>query len=184
MAESLTTSVPAREAHGAIGGIRTHLAVLGAWTHQVALALWLGGIAVAGGVAAPAIFGSARKAGDTHWGTPLYNFAGEAAGVMFGRLNYLALVCAVLALISGLLYARAARFCRVRSTVRAVLTLVALGLVTWLTFGVYEQMLGLRAAGDMQAFDGLHRLYSSVYLAQGVLILTVMALTNWMHLDR
>ncbi|HEU4754572.1 MAG TPA: hypothetical protein VFU47_15795 [Armatimonadota bacterium] len=154
------------------------------WLHQVTFAVWLGGIAVLGGVAAPAVFRAAKAAGDTHWGMPLYNFAGAVTGAAFGRFNYVVLVAGALMLVSGLAAGSLAGLCRRRVLLRAALTALAWGIVAWLAFGMFPQMLALREQGRMDAFDALHRTYSSLYSAQALLLLAVAGLTAWMHLDR
>lgn len=163
--------------------MRTLAAVLLSSLHQLALSVWMGGIVVLGAVAAPAPFKAAKAQGATHWGMPLYDFAGTAAGLMFGRFNAVVLICGMLLLVAGLAYGSLADLCRVRVRVRAALTLAALAIAGYVTVALYPQMLEIRQAGDMQAFDALHHTYSAWFRGQLALLLGVTALTGWMHLD-
>jgi hypothetical protein len=161
--------------------MRTLSAVVLHSLHQLALSLWLGGIVVLGAIGAPSIFGTAKRAGDTRWGMPLYTFAGEALGEAFRRFNYLVLVAGGVMLLAGL----AAGFLEGRDRRpafgRAALTVVAWGAAAWLTFSLYPQMLQARGAGDMALFDRLHRTYSTGFSLQMLLLLGVIVLTAWMH---
>jgi uncharacterized membrane protein len=164
--------------------MRTFSAVALNWLHQIALSLWLGGIAVIGIVAAPAVFGTARAQGQTATSQPLYRFAGEAMGEVFRRFNYVVLIAGVLLLVTGLAYGTLAGLCKRRLMVRAVLTLLALGVAAWVTFGLYPELVRVRSGGEMGAFDQLHHTYSMAFQVQLLLLVTVAALTGWMHLDR
>ena len=79
--------------------MRPYLATALHWLHQIGLALWLGGILMVGAVTAPAVFGSARRAGDTQPGTPLYDFASTVMTVIFERFNWVVLAAGVLMLL-------------------------------------------------------------------------------------
>lgn len=136
-----------------------------------------------GAVAAPAIFGSAKAAGDTRVGTPLYDFAAVAMGHAFERFNVVSVAAGALLLLAGLGYGSLAGLCQTRLRVRALLTGICWAITLWLTYGLFPQMMQVRASGDMTAFDGLHKLYSNVSHAQVLVLLTVAALTGWMHLD-
>jgi hypothetical protein len=164
--------------------MRTLAANVLQWLHQVALALWLGGILTLGAVVAPAVFGTAKKMGHTHWGMPMYTFAGTAIGVAFERFNYVVLACGAVMLVSGLAYGLLAGMCRRRLAARAALTALAWGVGAWLMFSLFPQMMAARAAGRMGVFDSMHRTYSNGFSIQLVLLLGVAALTGWLHLDR
>jgi hypothetical protein len=144
----------------------------------------MGGILVIGIVVAPAIFGSAKAQGQTDLSQPLYRFAGEAMGEAFRRFNYVVLAAGVILLIAGWGYGSLAGLCRRRMTVRAILTAVALAIAGWTTFGLYPELVRTRSAGEMTAFDQLHHTYSFAFQGQLLLLVTVAALTAWMHLDR
>ncbi len=161
---------------------RRFAALLLSWVHQVAIAIWMGSIFGAGAVAAPAVFKTAKAAGDTVWGTPLYNFAGLAAEGIFARLNVVVLVAGCVALLAGLVYPRLAGLCSRRGAVRSALTAVALVVEAALMFGMFDRMVALRIAGEMAEFDQLHRLYSLGFQFQAVLLLVIIGITGWMHL--
>lgn len=164
--------------------MRTFAAVALNWLHQLAMSLWLGGILVFGAVTAPAVFGTAKRMGQTTMADPLYNFAGTAITEGFRRFNYVVLVSGVLLLVSGLAYGHLAGLCPVRLKVRALLVAAGLGLAAWLTFGMFPQLLAAKAQGQMALFDRLHHTYSLGFQAQMVLLLGVAALTAYLHLDR
>ena len=163
--------------------MRTLFAVFFYWLYQISFALWVGGAIVLGAISAPALFSTAKGMGHTHWGMPLYKFAGVAAGVAFKHFNYLVLVAGAVLIVSGLAYGSLAGLCRVRMRVRAVLTAVAWGVSAWLTFSMFPQMEAARNAGQMEVVDALHKTYSGAYWVQIILLLTAAALTGWMHLD-
>src|SRR5262245_15497194 len=101
----------------------------------LAWAAWFGGLLTLGAVTAPAIFRTARQ-----WpGEPgaYLQFAGAAAGEGFRRFNFLALACGTLLLLAGL----AAWRCDCRAPrlhgARLLLSGVALGITTWLTFALF-----------------------------------------------
>ena len=164
--------------------MRTLAAVLLSWIHQLCLAVWLGGIAILGAVAAPAVFGAARAAGDTERGMPLFDFAGSALAGAFGRFNTIVLIAGALMLVSGFGYGLLAGMCRKRLLVRAGLTAIAYGWAAYLATQLYPQMMAARASGDFATFDFMHHTYSRGYSGQMVLLLGVAALTAWLHLDR
>jgi hypothetical protein len=152
--------------------------------HQLALSLWLGGIFILGAVAAPAVFGTAKRAGDTHWGMPLYTFAATAMGEAFRRFNWVVLVAGAVMLLAGLVYGVLAGVCRKCVAARAALTVLAWTAAAWLTFSLFPQMMEARAAGQTGLFDTLHKTYSAAYSAQALLLLGVMMLTGRAQLDR
>jgi hypothetical protein len=163
--------------------MRTVFAVGLNWLHQVLLSVWLGGIVVLGAIAGPAVFGAARQAGDTHHGTPLWDFAGTAMGLVFARFNVLLLVGSAVMLAAGIGYGQLAGLCRRRMTVRAGLTALAWLVVLWTEFSLFPQMNAARIQGNLDAFDSMHHLSRHAFEAQMLLLLTVAALTGWMHLD-
>ncbi|MBM3459129.1 MAG: DUF4149 domain-containing protein [Armatimonadetes bacterium] len=152
--------------------------------HQFALAVWLGGLLVLGAVAAPAVFGAARASGDTEWGMPLYNFAGVAMGEAFGRFQWLALLSGAVALITGAIYPPLAGLCRMRRTVRAALTVLALAVTAYQVLVLFPEMTAARLSGRRDAFEELHQAYSASGRFQALVLFAVMALTGWLHLDR
>jgi hypothetical protein len=164
--------------------MRTTAAMVLDWLHQLALSVWLGGAVVLGAVSAPAVFGTAKRAGDTEWGMPLYNFAGTALGEAFRRFNYLVLAAGAVMLLAGLLSGVLAGQGPRRLGARALLTGAAWCAAAWLTWGLYPQLLAARAAGRMDLFDTLHRTYTTGFTVQMVLLLSAAALTAWLHLDR
>ena len=157
-------------------------AVLLNWLHQLMLAVWLGGI-VTLAVSAPAIFREAKNAGQRHWSQPLYHFAGMAVTSIFQRFTMLCLVAGALMLISGVAYGLLAGLCRRRLWVRTALTALTWGVVLYLQFGLLPEMLRLRDSGQMEQFDALHKTSSHMFSVQLLLLVTVAALTSWMHLD-
>ena len=163
--------------------MRTLFAIFFYWLYQISLALWMGGAIALGAISAPALFSTAKAMGHDHWGMPLYNFAGVAAGVGFGRFNYAALAAGVVLIVSGMAYGSLAGLCVTRMRVRAVLTAVAWCIGAWLTFSMFPQMEAARNAGQMDVVDTLHKTYSGAYWAQLILLMTGAALTGWMHLD-
>jgi hypothetical protein len=158
------------------------VAILLNWLHQLMLAVWLGGIATLA-VSAPAIFREAKNQGQTNWSMPLYHFAGMAVTSIFQRFTLLCVVAGGLMLFSGIAYGGPAGLCRRRLTVRAALTALAWLIVLYLQFGLLPEMLHARDSGDMSAFDALHKTSSHLFSAQLLLLVTVAALTSWMHLD-
>lgn len=164
--------------------MRTFGSVILSWLHTVALSVWLGGVLVLGAVTAPAVFGSARRAGDVQRGMPLYDFAGSVMTEAFRRFNTLVLVAGLLMLLAGLGYGLLAGICRKRLLVRAALTGIAWGIAAWSLFSLFPQMMDAQAAGRMDAFDAVHETYSTGFEAQVLLLLGVAALTGWLHLDR
>ena len=54
----------------------------------------------------------------------------------------------------------------------------------WLTYGLFPAMIAARGEMRMDAFDAMHRTYTSAFTAQMLLLLGVAALTAWMHLHR
>lgn len=164
--------------------MRTLATVFLLWIHQLCLSLWLGGIAILGAVAAPAVFGAARSAGDNERGMPLFDFAGTALAGAFGRFNTVVLAAGALMLLSGLGYGLLGGLCRKRLTVRAGLAAMAYGWAVYLATQLYPQMMAARAAGDLATFDVMHHTYSRGFSGQMVLLLGVAALTAWVHLDR
>jgi len=146
--------------------------------------VWLGGAVTLGAVSAPAVFRTAKQAGHTRLGMPLYDFASTAVTDGFGRFNAVILAAGAVMLVSGLLYGRLTGACRVRLGVRAALTALAWGVAAWLTFALFPQMLQARDGGDMDVFRSMHKTYSSGFSAQLLLLLAVAALTGWLDLDR
>lgn len=161
--------------------MRSFAAIALDWLHQICLALWLGGTAVLGAVVAPAVFGSAKQAGDTHWGTPLYNFAAEAMGEAFRRFNWLVLGASLVMLGAGVAYGLLSGLDRSRVGLRAGLTAVGGCVAAWLTFGLFPAMIDARTAGRMDAFDGMHHLYSNAFSVQLLLLLAVAVVTASLH---
>lgn len=157
-------------------------AVFLSWLHQLALAVWLGGIATLA-ISAPAIFREAKNLGQRHWSQPLYHFAGMAVTSIFQRFTLVCAVAGLLALAAGAGYGLLAGLCRRRLWVRAGLTALAWLIVLYLQFGLLPEMLHLRDGGDMPGFDALHKTSSHLFSAQLLLLVTVAALTSWMHLD-
>ena len=151
--------------------------------HQLAIALWLGGMLALGALAAPAVFGAAKQAGDTHWGTPLYNFAGAAMGEAFRRYNGLAMAAGLIAAAAGLGYGYLAGLCPIRLRVRAGLTAAAWAVTAWQALVLYPQMLAVRNSGQMDAFDAMHKTYASAGHAQALLLMGVLLLTGYLHFD-
>lgn len=151
--------------------------------HQVALSLWLGGGIAIGAIAAPAVFGAARRAGDTEWGQPLYTFAGTALGDAFQRLNVLCLIACAIALVTGVAYGCLAGLSPHRLGWRTALVLAAGIVAAWLTVGLYPAMLSARESGDMVRFDAMHRQYSTAFQLQALLLFASMVVTGRMHLD-
>jgi uncharacterized membrane protein len=164
--------------------MRTVAAVFLFWVHQLCLAVWLGGIAILGAVAAPAVFGAARAAGDTERGMPLFDFAGTALAGAFGRFNTVVLIAGAVMLVSGLGYGVLSGLCRKRLTVRAGLVALAYGWAVYLATQLYPKMMAARASSDFATFDEMHHTYSRGYSGQMVLLLGVAALTAWLHMDR
>jgi uncharacterized membrane protein len=164
--------------------MRTLAAVLLFWIHQLCLCLWLGGIAILGAVAAPAVFGAARTAGDTQTGMPLFDFAGTALAGAFGRFNTVVLVAGAVMLVSGVGYGLLSGLCRKRLTVRAGFEALAYAWAAYLATQLYPKMMAARVAGDLATFDEMHHTYSRGYSGQMVLLLGVAALTAWLHVDR
>lgn len=154
------------------------------WLHQVAFAVWFGGLAALGAIGAPAVFRTAKNMGDREWGTPLYNFAGDAVGEIFRRFNYVALAAGIIVLVAGLGYGLLAGMGPKRLTVRALLTAAGIGITAWLTFGLYPEMLALRAQEEMTRFDRLHQTYGLGFRIEAFLLLAIAALTAWLHLDQ
>jgi hypothetical protein len=107
-----------------------------------------------------------------------------AAGVGFGRFNYLVLAAGVVLVVAGLGQASLLGFCRRRTWVRAALVSIAWCIAAWLTFAVFPHMVDARQQGDRAAVDNLHHVYSGAYWAQMILLMTAVALTGWMQLDR
>src|SRR5689334_17939838 len=124
--------------------MRTSLMIFLAWLHQLALSVWLGGIFVLGAIVPPALFGLARRQGQTHWGEPLYTFAGTAISDAFGRFNYAVLVAGALMVVCGVAYGSLSGLCTRRLAARALLTAVAWGISLWLTFMLFPQMIQAR----------------------------------------
>ncbi len=164
--------------------MRTLAAVFLSWLHTLGLCLWLGGIGIVGAVVAPAVFGSAKAAGQTEWGQPLYTFAGTVMTEAFRRFSTVVLVAGAVMLLAGLGYGRLAGMCPRRLLVRAALTAAALASAAWAAFSLMPPMLAAQAAGRMDVFDPMHHTYSTVFRLQLVLLLGVAALTGWLHLDR
>lgn len=158
-------------------------AVILSVVYQVCLSVWLGGAVVLGAVGAPVVFRLAREQGQTHQGMPLYDFAGRATGTMFGRFNWVVLVCGALLLLTGCIHARRAGLCVSRTRAQLALTGLAWLIAAWVTFGLYPQMVTAREAGQMAAFDAMHHTYTTAFSAQVLLLLTGMVLTAWMQLD-
>ncbi|HVF10485.1 MAG TPA: DUF4149 domain-containing protein [Abditibacteriaceae bacterium] len=154
------------------------------WLHQVALAVWLGGIVTIGGAVAPAIFGSARKAGHTAHGMPLFDFAGTAIGEAFRRFNTGVLIAGLVMLLAGVAYSRLAGLCPIRTRVRAAMTLLCWAIAVWLEYSLFPRMNAFRSQEQMDAFDDLHQTSTVAFQSQMVLLLGIVALTGWMHLDR
>ncbi len=154
------------------------------WLHQVAFAVWLGGLAALGAIGAPAVFRTAKNMGHREWGAPMYNFAGDAVGEIFRRFNYVALVAGLIVLVAGLGYGLLVGMNRKGLMVRALLTAAGIGITAWLTFGLYPEMLTLRAQERMPEFDRLHVTYGLGFRIEAYLLLGIAALTAWLHLDR
>jgi hypothetical protein len=135
------------------------LAILGHWLHGMAFAAWFGGILVVGGIVAPAAFDTDRR------------LAGLVIGESFRKLNLLSLVC------GGVMLAATWAQWQVRGDrarrllfVRTALTAAALAMSLYLTLRLFPVMIGLRAAGQMGAFDRLHQLYTMVTQTQLLLL--------------
>jgi len=154
------------------------------WLHQVALAVWLGGIFALGIVAAPAVFGVAKAQGHTDNTHALYRFAGEALGEVFRRFNGVILVAGALTVVAGVVYGLLAGCCSKRLSVRAALSVAAVGFAGHAALALTPPMLAARAAGDWTEFDRLHDVYTLDFKAQAVLLLGILALTAAMHLTR
>jgi len=153
------------------------------WLHQVALAIWLGGIMTIGAAVAPAIFGSARKAGQTQHGMPLWDFAGTAIGEAFRRFNTIAVAVGFVMLVAGIAYSRLAELCPIRTRVRAALTLLCWAIAVWMQYSLFPQMGAARTGDQMDVFDNLHKTSTGAFQVQMVLLLGIAALTGWMHLN-
>jgi hypothetical protein len=151
------------------------------WVHQLALSLWLGGILIIGAVVAPSVFGTARAAGDTQSGMPLFDFAGQVMTEAFRRFNWVVLAAGALMLICGLASGLPAPVCRKGVLARAALTAVAWAGAAWLTFGLFPQLLEARAAGNDAAFKSMHETYSMGFKAQMFLLLAIAAVTAWIE---
>ena len=154
--------------------------IICAWLYQVALAVWLGGIVVLGAVAAPAIFGAAKDAGQHDWGQPLYRFAGVALGEAFSRFNSLGVASGVLALIAGLAAAKLLDWRGMPVPISGALTLLALAVMVYLTYSLYPTMMAHREAGEMARFDAGHQRYVQAFNVVMVLLLVVEGLALWM----
>jgi uncharacterized membrane protein len=167
-----------------VEAMRDLAAIVLSCLHLLALSVWMGGIMVLGAVAAPAVFGTARRAGDVERGMPLYDFAGTIMTEVFRRFGWAALVAGAVMLAAGLGYGLLARLCRRRLAARAACTGLAWGIAAALTFVLFPRMMEAQAAGRFDLFDGMHRAYSSGFQAQLLLLLGAAALTGWLHLDR
>lgn len=151
------------------------------WVHQIGLTLWLGGILIIGAVLAPSVFGQAKALGDTHPGTPLYDFASQVMNVAFGKFNYVVLVAGVLMLVGGVGSGMLAQLCRKGTWLRAGLTLAAWGVAGWLAFSLYPQMLAAKAAGQTEVFRAMHKTYSSGFMVQLICLLAISGLTAYLE---
>lgn len=151
------------------------------WIHQLGLTLWLGGILTVGAVVAPAVFGQAKAAGDTHAGMPLYDFASQIMNVAFGRFNGVILAAGVLMLVGGLGSGMLTPICRRGVIGRAVLTAGAWAVAGWLSFSLYPAMMAAKAAGQADVFMTMHKTYNSGFMVQLVCLLAVAALTAWLE---
>jgi len=160
--------------------MRSAVGLACAWTQQLALALWLGGGIVLGAVSAPATFGLARDAGQTDWSQPLYRFAGTALGEGFRRFNSLAMVCAAVALLTGLAAAGLLRWNRPAAVLAEVLLAGATGGMGFLTVSLFPRMLAERAAGRMELFDAGHHAYTQAFGGVLILLLAAQGLILWM----
>jgi hypothetical protein len=160
---------------------RALLAAALLWLHHLALAFWLGGIFALGMVAAPAVFGTAKAAGQVDNTQPLYRFAGEALGEVFRRFNLAVLIAGAVLVLAGAAHARLAAVCRIRAGVRTLLGVAATALAAYAAFGLTPPMLAARAAADWGAFDALHDQYTLAFKAQTILLLGSLALTTLMH---
>ena len=153
------------------------------WLHQVALAIWLGGIVTIGAAVAPAIFGSARQAGDTQRGMAFFDFAGTAIGEAFRRFNTVAVILGLVMLVAGLAYSRLAALNPVHVRLRAVLTGLCWAIALWMQYSLFPRMAVARAQGQMDVFDNLHQTSTFAFQSQMFLLLGIAALTGWLHLN-
>jgi hypothetical protein len=161
--------------------MRAFFTTLAHWLHQVALSMWLGGILVIGAVVAPSVFGSARAAGDTKAGTPLYDFAGVVMTEAFRRFNGVVLAAGLLMVVCGLAYGLSAPICRRGVLGRAVLTSAAWACAAWLSFSLFPQLMAAREAGNTEVFKAMHETYSNGFKLQMFLLLATAALTAWIE---
>jgi hypothetical protein len=160
--------------------MRPLVAVFAHWLHLLSLCVWLGGIVVWGAVGAPSVFAEVRAREGPATAGPLHAFAGAAVTRGFERLGVLTLVAGAAMFFSGLAYARLAALCRVRATVRSVVTLGALGVAAWTALWLMPEM--ARAAGDPDRFQPLHHLSRHAFQAQAVLLAGAALLTGWLDL--
>jgi len=161
--------------------MRAFLMTLAHWLHQVALAMWLGGILIIGAVVAPSVFGSARAAGDSHAGTPLYDFAGLVMTEAFRRFNGVVLLAGLLMLICGLAYGIPAPICRKGVLARAAFTGAAWTCAAWLSYSLFPQLLAARETGNTEVFKAMHETYSNGFKFQMVMLLATAAMTAWIE---
>lgn len=143
--------------------------------------MWLGGILIIGAVVAPSVFGSARAAGDTQSGAPLYDFAGLVMTEAFRRFNGVVLVAGLLMLACGLAYGLSSPICRKGVVTRAAFTAVAWSCAAWLSFSLFPQLMAARDAGNAEAFKAMHETYSTGFKLQMLLLLATAAVTAWIE---
>jgi hypothetical protein len=151
------------------------------WAHQIGLTLWLGGILIIGAVLAPAVFGQARALGDTHAGTPLYDFASQVMNVAFGKFNLVVLTSGVLMLVGGVGSGLLSGLCRRGVLGRAMLTLGAWAVAAWLAFSLYPQMMDAKAAGQVDVFKSMHKTYNMGFMIQLFALLAISGLTAYLE---
>jgi hypothetical protein len=171
----------ARHHPPAPGRARSAAAAALGTVYLVALSAWLGGILVFGAVTAPAVFGTARKLGQGHRGTPLWDFAGTAIGEGFRRFGYLAVAAGAVMLAAGAAYSSMTVRSRRLTLAQAALTGAAWAVALWLAFGLFPRMFDLRGQMQMDAFDALHHTATRALQMEALLLVGAAAVTAAAH---
>ena len=129
---------------------------------RILLSLWVGGLWAIGYIVAPALFANLDDRA----------LAGTLAGVMFGIIAWVGLVCAALLLLANQL-----RHAGQRLNWRALVLLVMLVLVVVGKFVLAPMIADMRATGGVEsaAFARLHGAASIAYLINSVLGLALLA---------
>lgn len=129
---------------------------------RILLTLWVGGLWTVGYVVAPALFANLDDRA----------LAGTLAGVMFGIMAWIGILCSVLLLVSNQL-----RSPRQRFNWRALVLLAMLVLTLVGQFVLAPMIAGLREAGasGTTEFARMHGLAAALYLLTSVLGLALVA---------